>query len=237
MTSKSRYDPQTHHRRSTRLKGYDYTLSGAYFVTLVTYRRDPIFGEIVAGQMKLSPLGQIVREEWLRSIGIRNEIRLYADEFVVMPNHFHGIVWIVGADGVCPGAGVTPDIGVDHDAGPQSTGEEDPRAWDGRPPCAPTHTAGPVGADGVRPDAGVNLDPAGDMDADPQSIGSEDLRARGGRTPCAPTNTAGPSERTASAPVPSITSPPVSAIMPGLNPMPEQGRTPCALGGQGEGKI
>jgi putative transposase len=99
------YDPKIHHRRSIRLKGYDYTQPGAYFVTLVTYRRDEIFGEVVNGVMRLSPLGQIVHDEWMRSIGIRKEIRLFEDEFVVMPNHGHGIVWIVEtlvADGVRP---------------------------------------------------------------------------------------------------------------------------------------
>ena len=185
------FGAQNHHRRSTRLKGYDYTLSGAYFVTLVTFRRDPIFGEIVDGQMKLSALGQIVREEWLRSIGIRKEIRLYADEFVVMPNHFHGVVWIVGADGVRPGAGVTPDMGVNHDAGPQSNGEDNFGARDGRTPCAPTNAPLPVGADGVRPGAGEHLDPGVGLDAGPQSNGGEDVGARRGRTPCAPTEAGG----------------------------------------------
>lgn len=100
------YDPKIHHRRSIRLKGYDYSQPGAYFVTMVTYRRDEIFGEVVNGVMRLSPLGQIVHDEWMRSIGIRKKIRLFEDEFVVMPNHGHGIVWIVetlvGADGVRP---------------------------------------------------------------------------------------------------------------------------------------
>lgn len=109
------YDPKIHHRRSIRLKGYDYTQPGAYFVTLVTYRRDEIFGEVVNGVMRLSPLGKIVHDEWMRSIGIRKEIQLYEDEFVVMPNHGHGIVWIVetpsvGADGVRPKiTGIRPD--------------------------------------------------------------------------------------------------------------------------------
>lgn len=57
--------------------------------------------------MVLSPLGKIAHEEWLRSASIRIEIRLYEDEFIIMPNHLHGIVWIVdpntvGADGVRP---------------------------------------------------------------------------------------------------------------------------------------
>ena len=104
MTMK--YNPEIHHRRSIRLKGYDYTQPGAYFVTVCTYQRAEIFGDIVNGEMKLSALGKIVREEWYRSAEIRKEIQLFDDEFVVMPNHGHGIVWIVdptvGADDVRP---------------------------------------------------------------------------------------------------------------------------------------
>jgi putative transposase len=109
-----KYDPQIHNRRSMRLKGYDYSLPGAYFITFVTYQRDELFGEVVNSEMKLSPLGQIVHDEWMRSIGIRQEIRLNEDEFVIMPNHLHGIIWIVdlvGADGVRPVNGVGPGIG------------------------------------------------------------------------------------------------------------------------------
>ena len=101
-----KYDPEIHHRRSIRLKGYDYTQPGAYFVTFCSYQRDEIFGEIVNAEMKLSALGKIVRDEWFRSAEIRKEIRLFDDEFTVMPNHGHGIIWIVGsavgADGVRP---------------------------------------------------------------------------------------------------------------------------------------
>lgn len=118
MTS---HDPQEHHRRSIRLQGYDYSQPGAYFITLVAHRRECLFGEIVGGDMQLSPLGRIVYDEWIRSIGIRKEIHLYEDEFIVMPNHLHAIVWIVGvvgADGVRPSNGFhisnTYEIGADH---------------------------------------------------------------------------------------------------------------------------
>lgn len=89
------YDPKIHHRRSMRLKGYDYSLPGAYFITLVAYQRANLFGEIIDGKMHLSPLGIIAQEEWMRSVEMRREIRLNADEFIVMPNHGHGIVWII----------------------------------------------------------------------------------------------------------------------------------------------
>src|SRR5215207_8810089 len=99
-----KYNPKIHHRRSIRLKGYDYTQPGAYFITICAYQRDEIFGEVINGEMKLSPLGEIVRQEWFRSAEIRKEIEIFEDEFVVMPNHVHGINWIVdiGADGIRP---------------------------------------------------------------------------------------------------------------------------------------
>ncbi|MGB7875341.1 MAG: hypothetical protein WBL25_13240 [Anaerolineales bacterium] len=114
-----KYDPQKYHRpfdlaqgrHSIRLKGYDYTQPGAYFVTFCTYQRDEILGEVLHGEMKLSALGMIVQEEWFRSAQIRKEIQLFDDEFIVMPNHGHGIIRIieiVGADGVRPGDGVRP---------------------------------------------------------------------------------------------------------------------------------
>ncbi len=82
-------------RRSIRLRAYDYAQSGAYLVTICAHQRRCLFGEIANGEMQLSPYGEIVREEWFRSAEIRREIELYPEEFVVMPNHIHGIIWIV----------------------------------------------------------------------------------------------------------------------------------------------
>ena len=87
-----------HRRTSIRLKGWDYTQPGAYFVTICTHERVPLFGRVVDGEMVLNPYGEIVRDEWFRSAEIRAEIELFPDEFVVMPNHIHGIVWIVATD-------------------------------------------------------------------------------------------------------------------------------------------
>jgi REP element-mobilizing transposase RayT len=95
-----KFDPQKYHRTSTRLKGYDYSLAGAYFITLVTFRREMLFGEVRNGVMRLNRRGEIAREEWFASAEIRSEIRLFVEEFVVMPNHLHGVVWFVdGMDG------------------------------------------------------------------------------------------------------------------------------------------
>ncbi len=93
-----KYDPDRHHRRSVRLKGYDYAQPGAYFITICTQNRECLFGEIVDGEMHLNEFGEIVRAEWFRSAEIRAEIELHPNEFVVMPNHVHGIVWIVSDD-------------------------------------------------------------------------------------------------------------------------------------------
>lgn len=98
-------------RRSQRLAGWDYSETGAYFITLVTYQRECIFGEVTDGIPNLSAIGTILRDEWLRSAEIRRELTL--DEFVVMPNHLHAIVFLardrgstetaVGAHGGAPG--------------------------------------------------------------------------------------------------------------------------------------
>lgn len=92
-------------RRSIRLPGYDYSEYGYYFVTICTYNREPIFGEIVGGEMKLNNVGKIVLEEWNNNANIRKNIEL--DIFTIMPNHFHAIIKIngpVGAYGHPPNA-------------------------------------------------------------------------------------------------------------------------------------
>jgi hypothetical protein len=93
-----KYDPQEHHRRSIRLKGYDYTQSGAYFVTIVAWQRQHLFGEVIEGAMRLSEWGQIARNEWFKTSALRPYVELFEDEFVVMPNHVHGIIRIHNAD-------------------------------------------------------------------------------------------------------------------------------------------
>jgi putative transposase len=94
---KTQYDPRIHHRRSIRLKGYDYSSAGIYFVTIVTHGRESIFGEIVGGEMRLNRCGEIVREEWERTPVLRPEVELGA--YIIMPNHIHGIL-IFHSDGV-----------------------------------------------------------------------------------------------------------------------------------------
>ena len=82
--------PEKHHRRSIRLKGYDYSQPGAYFVTICVYNRACLFGDVAEGEMRLNAFGEIVHQEWLRTADIRPNVEL--DAFVVMPNHIHGII-------------------------------------------------------------------------------------------------------------------------------------------------
>ena len=89
-----------HDRRTVRLRGYDYTQPGAYFVTICTKDRFPLFGEIVDCEMRLSAFGKVAHEEWFKSARIRPYLQLVADEYVVMPNHVHGIIHILYGDGV-----------------------------------------------------------------------------------------------------------------------------------------
>lgn len=84
---------QLHNRRSIRLKGYDYAQTGAYFVTICTKNRECLFGEIADGDVVLNEWGEIVKNEWLRTLKIRPNV--IVDEYIVMPNHLHGILIIV----------------------------------------------------------------------------------------------------------------------------------------------
>ena len=91
------YNPEIHHRNSTRLKGYNYAQNGAYYVTICVRNRNCLFGEIVSGSIRLSEYGEIASEEWKR-LGNRFQ-RVTFDVFQIMPNHIHSIICIdnVGA--------------------------------------------------------------------------------------------------------------------------------------------
>ena len=77
-------------RQSIRLRGWDYAAAGCYFVTINTQGSRALFGAIVNGRVVLSEAGRVAEEEWRKSAVIRKGIEL--DEFVIMPNHVHGIV-------------------------------------------------------------------------------------------------------------------------------------------------
>jgi putative transposase len=88
------YDPDKHHRRSIRLKGYDYTSSGAYFVTICAQGRECALGEVSDGKMMLNDWGEAVAETWLWLADQYAYVTL--DSWIVTPNHLHGIVVMQG---------------------------------------------------------------------------------------------------------------------------------------------
>ena len=100
------FNPDIHRRRSIRLQGYDYSQAGAYFITICTQNRECMFGEIVDGKMALNHAGNMIQTVW-------DEIPFHyagieIDEFIVMPNHIHGIITIVVVGATprgCPGVG------------------------------------------------------------------------------------------------------------------------------------
>jgi putative transposase len=86
------YDKNKYHRRSIRLKEYDYTSPGWYYITICTHQQTCLFGDINNGRIVLSSIGKIAWEYWLQ---IPNHFKFVElDEFVIMPNHLHGIVII-----------------------------------------------------------------------------------------------------------------------------------------------
>jgi len=125
-----KFNPRIHHRRSIRLQGYDYSQAGACFVTICTQNRECLFGDIADGGMRLNDAGQMVQTVW-------DEIPAHypgidIDAFVVMPNHIHGIIIIVGAGPrACPGTRACPEQDQPQEDG-QPRGEGQPQG-DGQP--------------------------------------------------------------------------------------------------------
>ncbi len=111
---KRRHDPERHHRRSMRLRGYDYSRAGVYFVTICTYQRECLLGEVVDGRMRLNACGQLVAQAWSWLSQRYRYVEL--DAWVVMPNHLHGILIITDVDAAnCRGdsrIAPTPDAPV-----------------------------------------------------------------------------------------------------------------------------
>ena len=87
------YNPEGNRRRSMRLQQFDYSKQGAYFITICAYHRACLFGKITNDQMVLNQFGIIAQNEWMQSSKIRNEVEM--DVFIVMPNHVHGVVFII----------------------------------------------------------------------------------------------------------------------------------------------
>ena len=89
------YDPNKHHRRSIRLAGYDYAQAGLYFNTICIQKRKCLLANIIGESLVLNEAGKMVEMEWLALSERFPAIRLH--EYIVMPNHFHGIIEIVGS--------------------------------------------------------------------------------------------------------------------------------------------
>ncbi|NLY75111.1 MAG: hypothetical protein GX075_07375 [Firmicutes bacterium] len=87
-----KYNPDKHHRRSIRLKGYDYSLIGAYFITICTKNRQCLFGEIIDDTMVLNDAGRVADNCWNNIPAHFPHVEL--DEWIIMPNHIHGIILI-----------------------------------------------------------------------------------------------------------------------------------------------
>ena len=110
-----KYNPEIHHRRSIRLKGYDYSQAGLYFITICTQDKLHLFGEITNDEMILNDAGITIEKWWNK---LKNKFpNIELDEFIVMPNHFHGIIQINNTNPIPVGA----DLRVCHD----NTGELD----------------------------------------------------------------------------------------------------------------
>ncbi len=153
----SRSQPGPRQRRSIRLRDYDYTQAGAYFLTICTYERSSWFGYIENDAMILNEFGEIVREEWLLSADIRSEIEL--GDYVIMPNHLHGIVWII--------ANEDRDVGATNPVG--ATGRSPLRTYaSAQIPIQATHSVRATGRSPVRTRASAPI-PTGPP---PKSIGA-----------------------------------------------------------------
>ena len=106
----TKFDPKIHHRRSIRLQGYDYSQAGGYFVTIVAWYREFLFGKIVNKEMELSQYGEVV-QKWWQEIPVHFP-NVETGAFVVMPNHIHGIIFIHEGRGAVP----APDDNVSQNA-------------------------------------------------------------------------------------------------------------------------
>ncbi len=103
-------------RGSIRLAGYDYTQPGGYYVTIITLDRLCLFGEVVEAKMHLNVLGKVAYLEWFKTSELRPYVELRPEEFMVMPNHIHGIIWIRDRVGAEPRSAPTQGFSVSADS-------------------------------------------------------------------------------------------------------------------------
>lgn len=96
-------------RKSIRLSGYDYSQSGMYFITICSYRKLPIFGNSINDTVLLSEIGSIINKEWQKTAAMRKNVEL--DDYVIMPNHLHGIICLSDSRGTVHRAPTTEQFG------------------------------------------------------------------------------------------------------------------------------
>ncbi|MCK4542590.1 MAG: hypothetical protein KAU17_10195, partial [Spirochaetales bacterium] len=90
----TKFNPDKHHRRSIRLKNWDYKKAALYFVTICVNNRKNLFGEIKDGKMVANDAGLMIEKNWIDIFERFKNTRL--NKYVIMPNHFHAIIQIVG---------------------------------------------------------------------------------------------------------------------------------------------
>jgi len=94
------FDPIVHRRRSIRLQDYDYAQDGLYFITICCHNKAHFFGDVINDEMQLNEAGKIAQECWLAIP--QHFLHVHLHEFVIMPNHLHGIIEFVGAKNFSP---------------------------------------------------------------------------------------------------------------------------------------
>ncbi len=114
------FNPAIHHRRSIRIPLFNYSSSGRYFITVCVQERECLLGSIKNGIVSFSDIGHIVKEVWDELPQRFPRIRL--DECIVMPNHFHGIIWIDGIGAPLVGAPPVDAIAIRAGTRPAPTG-------------------------------------------------------------------------------------------------------------------
>ncbi len=127
IMGRKKYNPEIHHRRSIRIKDYDYSREGLYFITICTHNHERLFGQINNDEMMLNEYGKTAYHEWLQTGEMRKNILL--QEFVIMPNHMHGIIEINNSTG----RGMMPRALLHCDTKSQGTYQRAPTEQFGKP--------------------------------------------------------------------------------------------------------
>ncbi|HRH90777.1 MAG TPA: hypothetical protein PLW01_02545 [Agitococcus sp.] len=134
------FKADVYHRRSLRLKGYDYSQAGLYFITVCCQDRACLLGDVILGEMVLNDAGNMIHKQWLKLSQRFNHIQLH--EYVVMPNHFHAIIEIIPVDTLCINSSIctnqnNTDIQYQHNVGIPLVGIQNNAIQKGQPQGLP----------------------------------------------------------------------------------------------------